>query len=177
MARQRVRGPGCLAFGRGVRHSLAFVHTLHRRCVINRESHNRVASQLSLDRMQVAGVVRLLKSISYIPSFERLAVIAQRDPGLDDDDIGEIFGTTPEWSASVRERADELRLREPIPMQFEVLTEFDCADDESLVLARAAAIRESRPLAGRGMESNRTGNIRSFAWRHKHATFVHIGVD
>lgn len=174
---RRARVPGCLAFGKGLRHSLAFVHTLHRRCVINRESHNRVASQLDLDRMQLGGVVRLLKGISYIPSFERLAVIAQRDPGLDDDDIGEIFGTTPEWSASVRKRAGELRMREHIPMQLEVLTEYDCADDESLLLARAAAIRESRPLAGRQMEAGRIGRIRSYAWRPQHATFVQIGID
>lgn len=177
MKKRKARGPGCLAFGRGVRHSLAFVHTLHRRCVINREAHNRVASQLGLDRMQVAGVIRLLKGISYIPSFERLALIAQRDPGFDDDDIGEMFGTTPEWSASVRERADELRMREHIPMKLEVLTEYDCAEDESLLLARAADIRESRPLAGRQMESHRTGNIRSYAWRPVHATFVQIGIE
>lgn len=175
MAKRRARVPGCLAFGKGLRHSLAFVHTLHRRCVINRESAVRVASQLDLDPQQLAGAVRLLKSISFIPSFERLAVIAQRDPGFDDNDIAEMFGKTPEWSADVRERTDDLRLHEHIPMQMEILTDMDCISDDAW--ERAAAIREARPLAGRQMERNRIGNIRSFAWRPRHASFFQVGID
>jgi len=173
MAR-RARVPGCLAFGRGVRHSLAFVHTLHRRCVINREAAGRVASQLSLDQQQVEGVVRLLRAINYLPSFERLALIAQRDPGLDDNDIGEIFGKTPDWSEAVRERADAIRLSEHIPIQYEVLTEMDFICD---IAPAAQMVRDSRPLAGRQMESHRMGNIRSFSWRGDSASFVPIGIE
>lgn len=173
--KKKARGPGCLAFGKGLRHSLAFVHTLHRRCVINQEPVSKVSSQLALDYDQSKGVVRLLKAISFIPSFERLAVIAQRDPGFDDDDIGEMFGTTAEWSAAVRERADTLRAREHIPSQYEVLTNLDFMGDEAARVAQE--IKESRPLAGRQMESNRLGNIKSYRWRPCSASFIQAGIE
>lgn len=175
MTKRIVRTPGCLAFGKGLRHSLAFVHTLHRRCVINKESVLRVAIQLSLDHEQAKGVVRLLKAISYIPSFERLALIAQRDPGLDDNDIGEMFGKTPEWSASVRERAADLRLHEHIPMKSEILTEEDfCGIDLDAMAEEAKALR---PLAGRQMLPNRMGNIRCYQWGTNGATLIQAGIE
>lgn len=172
---RRARVPGCLAFGKGLRHSLAFVHTLHRRCVVNRETVIRVASQLGLDHYQVKGTVRLLKSISYIPSFERLALIAQRDPGLDDEDIGEMFGKTGEWSAEVRERAAELRQREKIPMKCEILTDMDFVGDD--IESLAAEARTLRPLAGRQMEAGRMGNIRCYQWGTNGTTLVPAGIE
>lgn len=174
MKHRKDRGPGCLRFGRGLRHALAFVHTLHRRCVINQESVPRVAMQLGLEYAQVAGVVRLLKSIRFIPSFERLALIAQRDPGLDDDDIAEIFGTIPEWSAEVRERAADIRAHEHIPAKCEVLTEEDFLSAE--VAARLTDVRRTRVVPARGMEA-RTGNIKAYSWSRSRASFFQIGIE
>jgi hypothetical protein len=98
---------------------LAFARTLHRRCKINKESTNTVASQLSLDPLQVRGVVRLLMAIDYIPSPERLALVAMLDQGLDDEDIAEMWLKSVEWARAVRDRADELREREPIKKYLE----------------------------------------------------------
>lgn len=172
---RRARVAGCLAFGKGLRHGLAFVHTFHRRCVVNRESIPRVASQLGLDAEQCKGVVRLLKAISFIPSFERLALIAQRDPGFTDEDIGEMFGTTEEWSADVRKRADWLRAHEHIPAQYEILTSLDYMSEEAERIA--SEIKFTRPIPGRQIEPNRLGNIRSYSWRGDRGAFFQAGID
>lgn len=160
---RRARVPGCLAFGRGLRHSLAFVHALHRRCVINKEAACRVASQLSLDPQQVEGVVRLLRSINYIPSFERLALIAQRDPWFDDNDIAEMFGRTPDWSEAVRAQADRIRSEELIPMEREILTDEDFREGDY----------EARRLSlGRRNDKRVRVEIKSFEWDGFRASFV-----
>lgn len=171
----RRRGAGSLAFGKGLRHSLAFARMLHRRCVVNGESTNKVASQLSLDRLQVVGVVRLLKAIDYIPSPERLALIAQRDPGWDDDDIAEVFGKTAEWSADVRRHANFLRMAEPIPVQYEQITEEDLGPTPEEIAEHAARIRESNVGRGGQMAPGRLGGIRSYSWTG-HA-FIQAGAD
>jgi hypothetical protein len=161
MARM-ARVPGCLAFGKGLRHVLAFARTLHRRCVVNKESTTTVASQLSLDRLQVMGAVRLLKAIDYIPSPERLALIAQRDPGWDDADVAEAFGRSEEWSAAVRENSIALRLKEPIPLHLEQLTDLDCGPSPQEIADHAAMIR-ARDNGKVGAYASGTG-IRAYSW-------------
>jgi len=163
MARM-ARVPGCLAYGKGLRHSLAFAATLHRRCKINKESTNTVASQLSLDPLQVRGVVRLLMAIDYIPSPERLALIAQRDPGWDDDDVAEAFGRCADWSATVRENSIALRLKEPIPLHLEQLTDLDIGPSPAEIAHHTSMIRARTQDKGRGVDPSRLGGLRSFSW-------------
>ena len=111
-----VAGDGC---GIRLRHSLAFGPVLWRRCRINQESADHVASGLGLEVGQVRGSVRLLKTVSKLPSPERLALVVMRDPGLDDADIAEIFGRSERWALLVRAQADEIRKEERIPEQAE----------------------------------------------------------
>jgi hypothetical protein len=98
---------------------LAFGPVLWRRCRINQESADHVASGLGLEVGQVRGSVRLLKTVSKLPSPERLALVVMRDPGLDDADIAEIFGRSERWALLVRAQADEIRKEERIPEQAE----------------------------------------------------------
>ena len=107
-----VAGEGC---GIRLRHSLAFGPVLWRRCRINQESADRVARDLNLDVSQVRGSVRLLKTTDILPSPERLALVAMRDPGLDDADIAEMFNRSLRWASVVRDQADEIRLEEKLP--------------------------------------------------------------
>jgi hypothetical protein len=102
-----------------LRHSLAFAPTLHRRCVVNGETIRSVAIELGLDHEQAKGAVRLLKSVG-IPSKRRLALVAMRDPGLDDADIAEMFGESEGWSFDVR-FDEELKDEQPIPEHLEYL--------------------------------------------------------
>lgn len=88
---------------------------------MNRETPSRVAEQIGLEISQVVGVVRILRSCESIPSDERLAVVAMLDPGLEDEDIAEIFGRSPRWASVVRSQADEIRQEEYIPSQLEWL--------------------------------------------------------
>lgn len=171
--KRRARVPGCFAFGKGLRHSLAFARTLHRRCVVNKESFRTVASQLSLDHLQVQGVVRLLKAIDFIPSPERLALIAQRDPGWDDEDVGEAFGRCAEWSAAVRANSIRLRAAEQIPLHLEQLTDLDHGPSPAEIADHAAMIRERHIGLGMGIAPNRPGAIRNYSWTG-HA-FLQIG--
>ena len=113
-----VAGDGC---GMRLKHSLAFGPVLWRRCRINREPAERVARDLGLDPNQVRGSVRLLKTISRLPSPERLALVAMRDPGLDDADIAEMFSRSERWALLVRAQADEIRLEEPLPEKAEFI--------------------------------------------------------
>jgi hypothetical protein len=157
--------------GGALRHALAYAVTLKRRCVINREPSARAASRLGLDVRETLGVVRLLSAVNFTPTVERLALIAQRDPGLDDEDIGEIFGRTAEWSAEVRERADELRRREQIPEELEWLTEDLQPGDLSpeAIAERAAEVREKRRS---GYWQRGEPGIRTYRWSSKRASFV-----
>jgi len=172
---RRPRGPGCLHFGRGLRHALAFAVTLHRRCVVNQENPARVASQLGLDCDQTRGVARLLRRVRFIPSVERMAVIAMRDPGFNDEDIGEMFGKTEEWSAEVRGRQADIRRAEAIPMELEFLTELDFRDggyDDRLAEAREMhSERTYSPRFGRPCE------IKAYHWNSKNGTFVSTVAD
>lgn len=159
---------GSAVYVRQLRHALAFASDLHRRCLVNKETSVQAARKLRLDPQQVKGVVRLLASIKYVPTFERLALVAQRDYGLDDEDIGEIFGRTPEWSADVRLRAKAIRRAEPIDSRYEWL-EPDLqpgipTPDE--IAERVAAVRKDVPSEPVG--------IKQFAWSHN-ATLVSIG--
>jgi len=165
-----IRVPGCFAYGRGLRHALAFAATLHRRCKINKENPVRVASQLGLDSEQTQGVVRLLRGISFLPRPERLAVIAMRDPGYTDQDIAEMFGRCDDWASLVRDNADAIRASEPIPLELEILTEDDFRDGNYAQRRKAVErTRQSRP--------GRPAILRTYSWDGRNATFLQAGVE
>ena len=102
-------------------------------------------------------MVRLLKAARGIPKPERLAVVAQLDPGLDDSDVADIFGKTPEWSAWVRRHAAEIRALQPLPAAVEWLTED--LQPESVTMSQIAdGCREVRTLRGLAV-SQCTGEV------------------
>jgi hypothetical protein len=166
-----VSGNDC---GLGSTHPLAFVGQLYHRVILNQEQVSRVARQLDLCPEVCRGIVRLLKSHGKVPSRERLAVICQLDQGYDDSDVGEVFGMSAEWSASVRLHTAEIRKAEPIEDRLEWYDEglkpFDPSPTE--ILQRALEVRSNR-----GMERKPTPGIRAFAWRPRGASFIQIRVD
>jgi len=166
-----VSGNDC---GLGSVHPLAFAGQLWHRVIVNQEQTTRVARQLGLDPEVCRGVVRLLKACGKFPSCERLAVICQLDQGLDDTDVGEVFGRTAEWSADVRRRTAAIREAEPIEARLEWYDEglkpFDPTPAE--ILQRALEVRSNR-----GMDRKPTPGIKAFAWRPRGASFIQIRVD
>ena len=157
-------------FGPGLRHSLALASVLIRRILVNRERSAAVAKSLGFPREQVWGAARLLRSLRYVPSPERLALVVMRDPGLDDEDIGEIFGRSAKWAAVVRSQADEIRAEEPIEYELEFLDDGlrpgDPTPDEIVVLA--AAERAARAASnGRRTDLEPAAGgygIRAYTW-------------
>ena len=146
----------------GLRHALGHADTLRRRCVVNGEAAKHVARSLGLDSEQTEGVVRLLRAVRR-PSPERLAVVAMLDPGLDDQDIAEIFGRSVRWAQVVRSQRDEIRAEEPIPENLEYLDAGLQKDFPSPqeILKRAA---ELRVVTGRRPHEPRPSAIRAFLW-------------
>ena len=130
----------------GLRHALAFAGELTRRCLVNKEPAYAVAVSLRLDQEQTAGAVRLLKAFPNL-SPERLALVVMRDPGMEDEDIAEIFGRSQRWAQVVRSQAEEIRAEEPIPYELEFLDSGlqpgDPMPDE--IKARAAELRRHSP--------------------------------
>ena len=132
------------ACGLVLKHSLASESELRRRCLINREPVYRVAEQLGLDAEQARGAVRLLKECRV--SRKRLACVAMMDPGLEDEDIAEMFGEPVSWATGVRKNIKRLKRNEPIPAHLEYLDDGLCHGDPSPseILERAADIRSRR---------------------------------
>jgi len=116
---------------------------------------------LGLCFKQAQGAVRLLKAVNV--SRERLACVVMLDPGLEDEDIAEIFSQPIDWARSVRQQKDLLRLKEPIPTELEYLDDsfFPGDPSPSEVLERAAEIRAQRPAD----EQDKPKNIKSIHWR------------
>jgi hypothetical protein len=155
-------------------HPLAFAGQLWHRVIVNQEQVARVAKQLGLEPEVCRGVVRILKSVGGVPSQERLAVICQLDPGYNDKDVGEVFGRTAEWSASVRRDASLIRQAEPILPQLEWYDEglkpFDPTPSE--ILQRALEVRSYR-----GMDRQPSPGIRAYTWRGRVSSFFSISVE
>jgi hypothetical protein len=116
----------------------------------------------------------MMKAVGRVPSRERLAVICQLDPGYDDADVGEVFGESAEWSASVRRHTTLIREAEPMEASLEWyddgLKPFDPTPAE--ILVRALEARTNR-----GMERITSPGIRAYAWRPRAASFLQIRVD
>lgn len=105
----------------GLRHSLGFAPELWRMCIVNKTPFQRAAKSLRLEPEQVKGSLRLLRSCESLPSPERLAVTVMLDPGLDDQDIAEIFGRSVRWASVVRAQREEIRQEEFIDHRLEFL--------------------------------------------------------
>ena len=160
--------------GLGSVHPLAFAGQLWHRVIINHEQVARVAKQLGLCPEVCRGVLRMMKAVGRVTSRERLAVICQLDPGYNDADVGEVFGESAEWSASVRRHAALIREAEPMEASLEWyddgLKPFDPTPEE--ILQRALEARSNR-----GMERITSPGIRAFRWRPRAASFVSIRID
>lgn len=161
-----------------LRHSLAHAGDLWRRCLINKQSPAAVARALNFSQRQVAGCVRMLRSVGYVPSQERCALMVMNDWGMDDEDIAEIFGQTKGWSAKVRRNAAKLRAAEPVPRHLEFVDEglrpHDPSPEE--LYRRAAEIRAARETQRDLLRSYAPtqGGMRHFAWNARHASFVSV---
>ena len=149
------------ACGLALRHSLAWESELRRRCLINQEPVCRVADQLGLDAEQARGAVRLLKACRV--SRKRLACVAMLDPGLEDEDIAEMFSEPVAWATGVRRDMKRLKRKEPIPSHLEYLDDGLCHGDPgpSEILERAAEIRSRRPAD----QQDKPKGITSIHWR------------
>lgn len=168
-----------------LRHALAHADELWRGVVINRERTRHVASRLDLPLPQVAGAVRLLRKLGYVPSHERLALIAMNDFGLEDADIAEMWSRPVAWATEVRRMASELRESEPIPHHWEYLDEglrpHDPCPEE--LYRRAAVLRSKRDGRwrqsdrGRPSQAQTRGGMRHFLWDYRNAAYVPIGAE
>jgi len=167
-----VSGNDC---GLGSTHPLAFAGQLWHRVVINQEQLARVAKQLGLCPEVCRGLVRMMKAVGRVPSRERLAVICQLDPGYDDSDVGEVFGESAEWSASVRRHTALIREAEPMEASLEWyddgLKPFDPTPDE--IRKRALEVRLVKGMDRRDAQPG----IRAYAWRPRGASFLPIGIE
>lgn len=161
-----------------LRHALAYAADLHRRCIVNGESAKRVAKSLGLQSTQVKGTVRLLRSLAYLPSPERCALVVMNDWGMEDEDIAEIFGRTTKWAAAVRRNAAELREAEPMWKHLEYVDQGlrpqDPCPEE---IARRAAIERAKREAERSDLTKcalTPGGMRHYSWNGRHASFVSV---
>lgn len=158
--------------GVGLRHAAAFASELKRRVLTNNEPINKVAKSLGLDYQQVRGVVKLLRKVWHV-SPERLALVVMKDPGLDDEDVAEMFGRPKRWAQMVRINAEELRAAEPIDPALEWLDDGLQPDTPmpEEIHRRAMEVRAMFPLGYRD-NKNRPHGIRQFILERKHGTFV-----
>lgn len=163
-----------------LRHSLAEANDLWRMCVINKLTVRVAARELSLEQGQAEGVVRLLRKVGHVPSPERLALVAMRDPGFNNEDIAEMFRRTPKWAGMVRMHAQELRDAEPIPESCEYLDEGLQPGDPSPeeIYQRAAELRAARDRKFTGFDSpfphgqkaRSQPGLRCYLWDGRHAS-------
>lgn len=163
-------GPG--HGGVGLRHALAFAGTLRRRCAINSESILDVCRELDICWEQAVGVVRMVRHLRCVPSMRRLVAAAMRDWGLDDDDLAEMFGLTPEAVSAVRENVAAIRAAEPVPDEIEMQCAWMLPDDPppEVIAQRAREIREARPE--QPAPKVRRVEAQDFAWNGvQHAIF------
>ena len=139
-------------------------------CVVNRTPAFAAANKLGFGKGQTRGVVALLRSYGRCPSPERLALIAMKDPGLDDADIAEMFGRSERWASVVRSQAEEIRAAEYISPEREYLDDGlqpgDPMPDE--LWRRAAEVRATR-IAGPGRRTDLAApgmsGPRAYQWR------------
>lgn len=164
-------GHGC---GGRLRHSAAFASEIRTRCVLCKEPAYRVARDLGLDERQVIGMVKVVRRRMYSP--ERLALIAMRDPGLEDADIAEIFGRAVRWAELVRERADEIRVAEYLPESLEYLDDgFQPGDPTPAEIAeRTQELHSSGAFKGR-VDFSLPALVERLSWRGN--AFVSVGPE
>jgi hypothetical protein len=138
---------------------LAHADEIFRRNVRNKEPGWKIAKSLELDDEQVMAAVSLLRKCRRPPSAERLALVAMKDPGLDDEDIAVIFSKSVQWAAMVREHAKDFVVKEPIDDNF-----FPWISDDDPTPAKVWDMaREFRrnPTANR---TTKVAGVRQFWW-------------
>lgn len=107
------------ASAKRLRHALGFADELRQRCVNGTEPAYTFADEKDLWHRQVEGAIRLLRHGTYSP--ERLACVVMLDPGLNDEDIAEIFNRSVRWARVVRSQREEICVDEPIPGHLEYI--------------------------------------------------------
>ena len=148
-----------------LRHALAHADLLWFRCILGKEPVIAVSRPLGLDPGQAEGVVRLLRSVPKVPSPERLALVAMKDWGLDDEDIGEMWGRSTRWAAAVRAQAEALREEEQIWPHLEYLDEgLQPTDPCPEELWRRAAELRSQRTSSRSSQAHAQGRMRTYSW-------------
>jgi hypothetical protein len=158
-----------------LRHALAHADLLWFRCILGKEPVIAVSRPLGLDPGQAEGVVRLLRSVPKVPSPERLALVAMKDWGLDDEDIGEMWGRSTRWAAAVRAQAEALREEEPIWPHLEYLDEgLQPTDPCPEELWRRAAELRSQRTSSRSSQAHAQGRMRTYSWNGRHASFISL---
>lgn len=158
-------------------HCLGFVRELHRRCVVNGEGVWHVAEQCEQSTAAFNNIVFMLRTIGRLPSDERLACIAMQDPGLDDEDIGDIFGRTTRWARAVRAARDDIEVADFIPAQLTWfaghITRCDPTPEEIRERCAAAlALRPSLPLRPAHRRGGEVGGIRTYLPRSSRGSLV-----
>ena len=158
-----------------LRHALAHADLLYFRCILGKEPVVAVSRPLGLDPQQAEGAVRLLRSLPRVPSPERLALVAMKDWGLDDEDIGEMWCRPARWAAAVRAQAEALREEEPIWPHLEYLDEgLQPSDPCPEELWRRAAELRSQRTSDRSPQAHAQGGMRTYSWDGRHASFLSI---
>lgn len=99
-------------FGR-LRHALGCEEEIRRRCIVNGEPPKNVAKSMGLRWHQVLGAAEIFRFGKFSP--ERLACVVMLDPGMDDEDIAEIFNRSIRWARVVRRQRCEIKREERIP--------------------------------------------------------------
>lgn len=149
-----------------LRHALAFARDVWRRAILNKESCLRIANSLELDEEQVKAAAALLRRANRIPSRERLALVAMRDPGLNDEDIAEMFEMPEEWASKVRKNSDRIMAAEPINDSF-----YPWLYDNELSSEQILAIAQANRRDHFSSTFHRHGNIRQFSWSNRATAF------
>lgn len=157
----------------GLRHALAYADEIRRRCVKGGEAIKHVAASLDLDVEQAEGVARILRAVPTL-SPERAALVAMRDPGLNDSDIAEMFGRSVRWARIVREQADEIRSEEPIPEHLEYLDAGLQRGDPTPAEIQAMALALRKAPEGHGSPRS-TPVIRTYSYTNN--AFISVGAQ
>jgi len=156
-----------------LRHALAYAHDILRMVVVNKVTAIVCARKLGLDPDQVLGVAHLLSKLGLVPSRERLALVAMRDPGLDDSDIAEIFSEDESWAAAVRADAARIKAEEPIDWRLETLRGYYYLED----LPPDELYREAEAVRSKRVQPRFNGTmwdlvrLRAFSWNGRKGAF------
>lgn len=132
--------------GSGFVSAWAFAEEIRRRVLINRCDPEEVAASLGCDHQQVSGVLSVIRHLDRLPTIPRRMTCVMRDWGVTDQDIAQMFSADMSVVRCVRRNADDIRSREPIPLQLELASMAMHIDDPSPeeIARRSEEVRRNR---------------------------------